>query len=88
MKLFEMKTATALSGIESGMAIGIQRQNLVLALCIAAAAVFLFLWGCPYMAQWGHGKLCIAFYVLLMLIYVYGRASGSRRRRHEARRQV
>lgn len=40
------------------------------------------------MAQWGHGKLCIAFYALLMLIYVYGRASGARRHRDEPKRQV
>jgi hypothetical protein len=70
------------------VAIRIQRQNLILALCVAAAAVFLFLWGCPFMAQWGHGKLCIAFYALLMLIYVYGRASGARRHRDEPKRQV
>jgi hypothetical protein len=30
------------------------------------------------MAQWGHGKLCIGLYALLLLIYVYGRASGAR----------
>lgn len=35
------------------------------------------------MAQFGHGKLCIAFYILLLLIYVYGRTSGARPRRGE-----
>ncbi len=60
------------------MAIRIQRQSLALALCVVAAAVFLFFWGCPYLEQFGHGKLCIALYILLLLIYVYGRASGAR----------
>lgn len=61
------------------MAIRIQRQNLTLALCIAAVAVFLFLWGCPYLGQFGHGRLCIALYIVLLLIYLYGRVSGARR---------
>jgi hypothetical protein len=68
------------------VAIRIQRHNLVLALCVAAVAIFLFLWGCPYMAQFGHGKLCIACYILLLIIYVYGRASGARPGRHEPKR--
>ncbi len=57
------------------------RHNLVLAACIAAAALFLFFWGCPFIAQHGHGKLCVALYIVLLLIYVYGRASNARRRR-------
>ncbi|MGI9103979.1 MAG: hypothetical protein ACR2IF_16180 [Terriglobales bacterium] len=56
------------------------KHNLILAACIAAAAVFLFLWGCPFIAQHGHGKLCVALYVVLLLIYIYGRASNVRRR--------
>jgi hypothetical protein len=60
------------------MAIRVQRHNLILALCVAAVAIFLFRWGRPYMAQWGHGKLCIGLYLLLLLIYVYGRASAAR----------
>lgn len=60
------------------MAAHVQRQNLILALCVAAAAVFLFLWGCPYLALYGHQKLCIAFYVLLLLIYLGGRARAAR----------
>ena len=70
------------------MAAGIQRQNLVLALCIAVAAVFLFLWICPFLGQIGHGKLCIALYLLLLLIYVYGRASGARRRQSAPKAKV
>ncbi len=58
------------------MAVRIQRHHLVLAICVAAAAVFLFFWGCPTLGQFGHGKLCIALYALLLLIYIYGRASG------------
>jgi hypothetical protein len=77
----ETETSTALPRIQPTVAVRVQRQNLVLALSVAAAAVFLFLWGCPYLGQFGHGKLCIALYVLLLLIYVYGRASGARHRR-------
>ena len=66
------------------MAIRVQRHNLVLALGVAAAAVFLFIWGCPYLGQFGHGKLCIALYALLLLIYVYCRASGTRQRKLKA----
>ncbi len=62
------------------MGLRIQRQNLFLAIAIAIAAAFLFFWGCPFLQQFGHGKLCIALYVVLLLIYVYGRASGARRR--------
>lgn len=57
------------------------RPNLLLALAIAAAALFLFFWGCPYMAIFGHERLCIFFYALLLLVYVFGRASGPRPRR-------
>jgi hypothetical protein len=66
----------------------IQRQNLWLALCIAAAAVFLFLWGCPYLGQFGHRKLCIGLYIFLLLVYVYGRASGARQRQNAPKRNV
>jgi hypothetical protein len=66
----------------------VHKQNLLLALCIAVGAVFLFLWGCPFLGQLGHGKLCIALYVVLLLIYVYGRASGTRRRQNAAKRKV
>jgi hypothetical protein len=83
----ETETETGLQRIQVPVAIGIQRQNLILAICVAAAAVFLFLWGCPYLQQFGHGKLCIALYVLLLLIYVYGRASGARRRQPKAKIQ-
>jgi hypothetical protein len=54
------------------------RQNLILAACVLAAGFFIFFWVCPYLALFGHQKLCIAFYVVLLLIYVYGRASIAR----------
>ncbi len=55
------------------------RQNLILAIVVAAAAVFLALWGCPYLALFGHQKLCVALYVLLALIYSVGRARAPTR---------
>jgi hypothetical protein len=68
--------------------VNVQRQNLILVACVAAAAVFLFLWGCPYLGQFGHGKLCIGLYILLLLIYVYGRAGGARPRRDLPKRGI
>jgi O-antigen/teichoic acid export membrane protein len=56
------------------------RQTLILAICILVAALFLFFWGCPWIAIYGHEKLCILLYVVLLLIYVYGRGSMSRPR--------
>jgi hypothetical protein len=50
------------------------RHNLILAAIIAAAAAVLFLWVCPWLAIFGHERLCIALYALLMIIYVFGRA--------------
>ncbi len=62
------------------MALGPTAHNLVLAVFVAAAAFFVFFWGCPYLAIFGHQKLCIALYAVLLLIYIFGRASGTRRR--------
>jgi 4-hydroxybenzoate polyprenyltransferase len=80
-KAFRPGKAERKNGIQATVSLGIQKQNLVLALCIAVAAVFLFLWVCPYMADLGHRKLCIALYGLLLLIYVFGRANVVRPRR-------
>ncbi len=49
------------------------RQTLILAICVAVAALFLFLWGCPYLLMHRQEKLCIALYAVLLLIYVFGR---------------
>jgi NADH:ubiquinone oxidoreductase subunit H len=57
------------------------RHNIILAIILVAAGVFLAGWFCPYLAMHGHGKLCIALYVVLFLVFIYGRASGPRRRR-------
>jgi len=57
------------------------RQNVVLALVLVAAGVFLALWGCPYLRLFNHERLCIALYALLLLIFVYARAEGRRRGR-------
>jgi hypothetical protein len=84
----ETETETAWDCIQGSVSLGVQKQNLVLALCIAVAAVFLFLWGCPLLGQFGHGKLCIGLYVLLLLVYVYGRASGARRRQSAPKAKV
>ncbi len=56
------------------------RRTLILAAIVFAAALFLFFWGCPYIAMFGHEKLCIALYALLLLIYVIGRGSVARPR--------
>ena len=60
---------------------GTTRHNLILIVILVAAGVFLGVWGCPYFGMHGHGKLCIAAYVVLFLVFIYGRASGPRRRR-------
>jgi O-antigen/teichoic acid export membrane protein len=57
------------------------RQTLIVAICVLAAALFLFFWGCPYIAIYGHNKLCIALYVVLLIVYVYGRGTMPRSRR-------
>lgn len=81
--MLKLKTETVLPGIQTTVAMRIQRQNLVLAICIAAAAVFLFGWLCPYLAIFGHQKLCIGLYILLLVIYVFGRANARRPRRDD-----
>jgi hypothetical protein len=55
------------------------RQNLILATVVGLLALFLLIWGCPYLALFGHQKLCIALYVLLLLIYIAGRAHVPKR---------
>ena len=60
------------------------RHNLILVLILAVAGIFLAVWGYPYLAMHGHGKLCIALYVVLFLVFVYGRANGPRSRRRRA----
>jgi hypothetical protein len=84
----QAETETILRGIQIRMAIHIPRQNLVLAICIAAAAVFLFGWVCPYLAIFGHQKLCIGLYILLLVIYVFGRANTRRPRRDEPKAKL
>jgi hypothetical protein len=65
-------------------------QNLILAACVLAAAVILFFWACPFLMVMRHQRLCIALYVLLLVIYVFGRAIFARPRgnpAHEPRRR-
>jgi len=60
---------------------GTRRHNLILVLIVVVAGIFLAVWVCPYLGMHAHGKLCIALYVVLFLVLIYGRASGPRRRR-------
>ncbi len=55
------------------------QRNLVLALSVLLAGVFLFIWGCPYLRLYSHEKLCIGLYAILLLIYFYFRSSGPRK---------
>ncbi len=57
------------------------RQNLILAAVILAAAFVLFSWVCPYLLVLRHQRVCIALYVILLVIYVFGRAIFARPRR-------
>ena len=59
-----------------------RRQHVVLALILAAAGIFLAIWGCPYLHMYGHEKLCIALYAVLLLVFIYGRTNIPRSRRH------
>lgn len=58
---------------------GIQRSNLILTVVILALAAFLTVWICPYLKIFGHEKLCIALYGVLVIIYFYGRTPAARR---------
>lgn len=58
---------------------GVQRSNLILTVVTVAVAVFMALWLCPYLKIFGHEKLCIGLYALLVIIYLYGRSSDARR---------
>jgi hypothetical protein len=84
----QAETETVLPSIQIIVAIRFQRQNLVLAICIAAAAVLLFGWICPYLAIFGHQKLCIGLYILLLVIYVFGRATVRRPRRGDPKAKL
>ncbi|MGE0405990.1 MAG: hypothetical protein AB7O65_06810 [Candidatus Korobacteraceae bacterium] len=55
--------------------LAIRRQNLILVLIVFAAALFLYFVACPYLELIGARKLCIALYVVLLLVYVYARAN-------------
>jgi hypothetical protein len=60
-----------------------RRRNLVLALSVLVGALFSYFFVCPYLELLGAGRLCIALYALLLLLYVYARANPMpvRRRR-------
>jgi hypothetical protein len=55
--------------------LGIRKQNIVLVLVVLFAALFLYFFLCPYLELMGARRLCIAFYVVLLLFYVYARAN-------------
>jgi hypothetical protein len=57
-----------------------RRQHVVLALILVAAGVFLASWGCPYLRLFNHERLCIALYAVLVVIFIYARSEGRRRR--------
>ena len=59
------------------------RQHVALALVLAAAGVFLAIWGCPYLRLFNHERLCIALYAVLLVIFIYARSEN---RRDRARR--
>jgi len=56
-----------------------RRQHVILALILAAAGVFLAIWGCPYLRLFNHERLCIALYAVLVVIFIYARSEGRRR---------
>jgi membrane protein DedA with SNARE-associated domain len=58
-----------------------RRQHIVLALVLGAMGFFLAKWGCPYIHVFHHEGLCVVLYVILVLIFIYARAEGRRRRR-------
>lgn len=60
---------------------GAQRSNLILTVVTVAVAVFMALWLCPYLKIFGHEKLCIGLYALLVIIYLYGRSDARRQAR-------
>jgi hypothetical protein len=56
------------------------RQHIVLTIIVIAAAIFLAVWGCPYLRLFNHHHLCIALYILLFLLFIYGRVDARRQR--------
>lgn len=63
------------------------RQHIFLTIFVVAAAVFLAIWGCPYLRLYNHQNLCIGLYAALFLLFVYGRVDARRRRRLRERAQ-
>lgn len=61
------------------------RQHIVLTTFVIAAAVFLAIWGCPYLRLYNHHHLCIGLYAVLVLVFIYGRVDARRSRRARAR---
>lgn len=57
------------------------RQHIVLTIVVIAAAIFLAIWGCPFLHLYNHQKLCIGLYAVLLLLFIYGRVDARRSRR-------
>ena len=61
------------------------RQHIILSLFVIAAAIFLAIWGCPYLRLFSHERLCIALYFVLFVLFIYGRVDARRSRaRHSS----
>ena len=56
------------------------RQHIILSLFVIAAAIFLAIWGCPYLRLFSHERLCIALFFILFVLFIYGRVDARRSR--------
>ena len=57
------------------------RQHVLLTIFVIAGAIFLAIWGCPYLHLYNHQHLCVGLYAVLALLFIYGRVDARRRRR-------
>lgn len=67
------------------MMAAMRRSSLVFSVVMVTLAAFMAIWLCPYLKIFGHEKLCIGLYLLLVIVYFYGRDSGVRRAGRPAR---
>lgn len=61
-------------------------NNLILLICVGAAAAVLFLFACPWLEAIGHKYLCHGFFVILIVILIFARAGGGPKPRSHSKK--
>jgi len=66
----------------------VRQKSILLTVVTVALGVFFAVWLCPYMKLYGHERMCIGFYIVLVFAYFYLRPSAPRVRRNGGGRRA